>query len=92
MRLPHKLFYTSLLLWVTGMTSVQAQVVLDGSMGRSGSLPGPDFRITPDMGKEIGPNLFHSFTQFDIPNGDSATFVGPEPQLPVTTVVTPCRR
>ena len=75
MRLPHQLFFLSLLMGAA-VPSLQAQVVLDGSLGPRGSLPGPDFRITPDMGKEIGPNLFHSFSQFDIPTGDSATFVG----------------
>src|SRR4051812_1318970 len=61
----------------TGLTVSNAQVVLDGKFGSSGSLPGPNYSITPNLGTTRGNNLFHSFTQFDLKNGDVATFSGP---------------
>ncbi len=52
-------------------------VVLDGTLGPSGPLSGPNFNITPDLGKTVGNNLFQSFSQFNLVNGDVATFSGP---------------
>ncbi len=54
-----------------------AQITLDGSMGASGPLAGPDFNITSDLGKVSGSNLFHSFGEFNIQAGERATFSGP---------------
>jgi filamentous hemagglutinin family protein len=52
---------------------------LDGSVGTAGKveLPGPDYQIKPEYGKQSGANLFHSFQQFNIHSGESATFSGP---------------
>ncbi|WP_027360889.1 two-partner secretion domain-containing protein [Desulforegula conservatrix] len=58
-------------------TSSFAEVKLDGSMGVTGSLPGPDFRIEATVGQKMGPNLFHSFEKFNIATGETATFAGP---------------
>ena len=55
-----------------------ADIILDGSLGRSGPLPGPDFKIGADLGQQYGENLFHSFRQFDIAVGERATFSGPD--------------
>src|SRR6266513_353801 len=52
-------------------------VVLDGSFGTHGALPGPNFMITAPMGKQVGGNLFQSFSQFNLNNSQSATFTGP---------------
>lgn len=52
-------------------------VVLDGSFGTSGALPGPSFMIPANVGKQVGGNLFHSFSQFDLNSTQSATFAGP---------------
>src|SRR5262249_23506958 len=52
-------------------------VVLDGSFGTHGALPGPNFMITAPMGKQVGGNLFQSFSQFSLNNSQSATFTGP---------------
>ena len=52
-------------------------VVLDGSFGTRGSLPGPNFMITAPMGKQVGGNLFQSFSQFNLNSSQSATFTGP---------------
>ncbi len=54
-----------------------ADIVLDGSLGRSGALQGPNFVIEANMGQQYGGNLFHSFDQFDIQLNERATFSGP---------------
>ncbi len=53
-----------------------SEVILDGSMGTNGSLAGPDYQITEDLGQRAGGNLFHSFGQFNINSAESATFSG----------------
>ncbi len=68
------------LLWPllhTTPCSSQGHVVLDGTLGSSGPLSGPNFNITSGLGKTVGNNLFQSFSQFDLVNGDVATFSGP---------------
>jgi filamentous hemagglutinin family protein len=52
-------------------------VVLDGKFGTSGSLSGPNYDITSGMGRIVGNNLFHSFSQFNLSAGDVANFSGP---------------
>jgi filamentous hemagglutinin family protein len=54
-----------------------AQITLDGSLGPSGPLTGPDFVIDSGLGQIRGSNLFHSFGQFNVQTGQSATFTGP---------------
>lgn len=54
------------------------QVMLDGSFGTSGSLTGPSYDIPASVGKTVGNNLFHSFSQFDLSSTDIATFSGPD--------------
>ncbi len=55
-------------------------IKLDGSIGSAGKLdlPGPDYDIKAEMGKQTGTNLFHSFDQFNLHKGESATFSGPD--------------
>ncbi|HAI68331.1 MAG TPA: hypothetical protein DCM38_02715, partial [Gammaproteobacteria bacterium] len=36
---------------------VKAEVSLDGTLGRSGPLPGPDYQIGADLGQQHGGNL-----------------------------------
>ncbi|MCS7033176.1 MAG: filamentous hemagglutinin N-terminal domain-containing protein, partial [Phycisphaerae bacterium] len=56
----------------------QGQVVRDGSLGRGpAALSGPDITISPRHGQQVGANLFHSFSRFDVPAGQRATFTGP---------------
>ena len=52
-------------------------VTTDGSLGRAGALSGPTYQITSDLGRQVGGNLFHSFGQFSVNTGESATFSGP---------------
>ena len=54
-----------------------AEVTLDGSVGPSGALAGPDYAITAGLGRQVGGNLFHSFGDFNIRLGESAIFSGP---------------
>lgn len=58
-------------------TNIQAQVTLDGSLGPAGPLSGPDYVIPPDVGRQYGRNLFHSFGVFNVNSSESATFTGP---------------
>lgn len=55
-----------------------AQITMDGSLGPSGTLKGPDYRIGANLGQQRGGNLFHSFGDFNIHQGESATFTGPD--------------
>ncbi len=52
----------------------------DGTFSGIGKLdlPGPDYEIKAEFGKQAGANLFHSFRQFNIHSGESATFTGPD--------------
>ncbi len=56
----------------------QAQSIkLDGSLGSRTTLTGPAYTIPHDLGQTRGANLFHSFEQFNVLTGESATFTGP---------------
>jgi filamentous hemagglutinin family protein len=58
-----------------------AQVVRDGTIGPGASVQpvGPAYVITQSMGATAGSNLFHSFSQFGLAQGQSATFTGTGP-------------
>lgn len=59
-------------------TAVSAgSVKTDGSLGTASTLSGPSYAIGSSLGQIRGGNLFHSFSQFDLSAGDSATFSGP---------------
>lgn len=59
------------------MTFTRAEVVFDGTLGPAVSLEGPNFDIKADFGQQYGGNLFHSFKWFNLNQGDTATFSGP---------------
>ncbi|QTA91437.1 filamentous hemagglutinin N-terminal domain-containing protein [Desulfonema magnum] len=63
---------------------------LDGSLGTAGklNLPGPDYDIKAEYGRQAGTNLFHSFEQFNIHSKESATFTGPDSVQNIITRVT----
>jgi len=69
------------ILIVIGLLVINApghtEVVLDGTLGHSGALPGPDYLIGADLGRQLGSNLFHSFKDFNLSRFESATFSGP---------------
>jgi filamentous hemagglutinin family protein len=54
-----------------------AQIATDGTVGPASNLAGPNFAITPGLGRQVGRNLFHSFSTFSIKPGETATFSGP---------------
>ena len=60
---------------------LRAEVVTDGSLGAASSLPGPAFQIPAGLGKKVDANLFHSFSQLNLANGESATFSGPADEI-----------
>jgi len=53
-----------------------AQVVLDKSFSRGGPVNGTPKLITPQMGRQVGGNLFHSFRTFDLAADESVIFTG----------------
>ncbi|MDM8559318.1 filamentous hemagglutinin N-terminal domain-containing protein [Candidatus Parabeggiatoa sp. HSG14] len=53
-----------------------AEITLDGSFGTTSTLPGSDYMIGAELGSQAGNNLFHSFGEFNIEPGGSATFTG----------------
>lgn len=65
-------------------------ISLDGTVGTAGKLdlPGPDYEIRAEYGTQAGANLFHSFRQFSLHSGESATFTGPDSVKNIITRVT----
>jgi filamentous hemagglutinin family protein len=76
-RSPHALLLSGILLLSALLSTSQAQITLDGSLGPQGPLTGPNYRIGPELGQIRGSNLFHSFGQFNVRSGERATFTGP---------------
>jgi filamentous hemagglutinin family protein len=76
-RLRAVLLVSSSVLFSALLSLSQAQVTLDGSLGPQRSLTGPDYRIDAAVGQIRGRNLFHSFGQLNLSQGESATFTGP---------------
>ncbi|MDM8524140.1 CHAT domain-containing protein [Desulfococcaceae bacterium HSG8] len=72
-------FISTLLITLCCFSSpgLQAQIRTDGTTGPAKTLSGPDYRMGADLGKQVGGNLFHSFADFNIRTGESATFTGP---------------
>src|SRR5215813_10087746 len=67
-----------------GAGAARADVVLDGSMGNPGPVPfdGTTWQITDDLGRRSGPNLFHSFSLFNVGAGQTASFHLLDPSRP----------
>jgi len=86
----------AVLLFVWAVTPIHADephqrgIMLDGTIGISGKadLPGPNYEIRAEHGQQAGPNLFHSFQQFNIHSGESATFRGPDSVQRIVSRVT----
>jgi filamentous hemagglutinin family protein len=77
LRLSWKVVMAGLVLPFSAPT--KAEVTLDGSLGPTGPIPlvNQNFEIPDTVGQTVGPNLFHSFSLFNINTGESATFTGP---------------
>ena len=67
-----------LVIMFTLISHVHAEIVLDGSLGKEGELIGPHYQVGVELGQQRGENLFHSFKQFNLKEGESATFTGSE--------------
>ena len=69
--------------WISILTSlvlsspVQAEIILDGSLGPRAELTGPNYRIPAELGQQYESNLFHSFDKFNLTQGEQAVFTGP---------------
>ncbi len=63
---------------ILAVSPLQAQITTDGTLGPAGQFTGPHCRIEAELGKQVGGNLFHSFKDFNINTGESATFTGPD--------------
>ncbi len=64
--------------WPLALPTISlAQITVDGSLGPTSDLTGPDYVIPAEVGRTEGQNLFHSFETFHVPTGGSATFLGP---------------
>jgi filamentous hemagglutinin family protein len=84
------------LLLVAHPTPVRAEVVLQGS---NTPLPGPAIAVDGNVGQTRGPNLFHTFSIFNIlragpsasglvvPQQESVTFTSPTGGGPITNVI-----
>ena len=73
-----KLSGVTVCLFIALSQIVQAQIVTDGTLGKAATLSGPNFQISSEFGKLVGPNLFHSFSEFSLQKGEAAVFTGPE--------------
>ncbi|MDM8567948.1 hypothetical protein QUF50_00240 [Thiotrichales bacterium HSG1] len=58
-------YLITILILVTTL-SINAEIITDGTLSRNINLPGPNFKITPDLGQQHGGNLFHSFQDFNL--------------------------
>jgi filamentous hemagglutinin family protein len=49
-------------------------ITVDGRFSPARTLVGPNYSIGANLGRQVGSNLFHSFGQFGLATGESATF------------------
>jgi filamentous hemagglutinin family protein len=62
-------------------------ISFDGSMGPAATLSGPNFIIPASMGTQVGGNLFHSFGQFNLLNGETANFTATGSTAPIGNII-----
>jgi len=68
---------------------LSAEVITDGTLGGVAmNLPGPDYQVEAKLGQQFGGNLFHSFSDFNLNQGEKATFSGPNTVSNVISRVT----
>ena len=67
------LLVSKVLLFSVLCAASHAAITLDGSLGPSGPLTGPNFVISHDLGQVRGSDLLHSFGQFNVLTGERAT-------------------
>jgi len=59
-------------------SALEAEIITDGHLGQAITLEGPRYPIEAHLGQQYGNNLFHSFQEFNLNNGEQAIFSGPE--------------
>jgi len=69
-------FYKIMPILFIFISTVSADVILDGTLGKQIELSGPNFAIEAKLGQQHGSNLFHSFQDFNLNSLESATFSG----------------
>ncbi|EIJ43484.1 filamentous hemagglutinin family N-terminal domain [Beggiatoa alba B18LD] len=69
-------FPATFLLLLLFTTPSNAEIILDGSLGRTDTLTGTEMEVSADMGKQVGSNLFHSFSVFNLNKEESVRFTG----------------
>lgn len=57
---------------------LEAEIITDGHLGQAIALEGPRYPIEAHLGQQFGNNLFYSFQEFNLNNGEQAIFSGPE--------------
>jgi filamentous hemagglutinin family protein len=62
---------------VTLRMAVAQHITVDGRFSPAQTLVGPNYAIGANLGRQLGGNLFHSFGQFGLVKGESASFTGP---------------
>jgi filamentous hemagglutinin family protein len=63
---------------MAGGAQSQAQhITVDGRLSPAQTLPGPNYAIGANLGRQVRGNLFHSFGAFGLTPGETATFSGP---------------
>jgi len=84
------IIFITVIFIISGSLPAKAQITHDQSLGATGKLhlSGPDYEIRAKYGRQAGSNLFHSFEQFNIHSGESATFTGPDTVRNIVSRVT----
>lgn len=75
---PYQRWWMPVAIVAVATVSAVGQITLDGTVGPTPPLTGPNYSIPDTVGRTVGNNLFHSFGQFNLSQGEKATFTGPE--------------
>ncbi|MFI3121061.1 MAG: filamentous hemagglutinin N-terminal domain-containing protein, partial [Methylococcaceae bacterium] len=67
---------------------VSGGISTDGTMGAGQILNGANLTVPQSLGTTVGNNLFHSFTEFNIANGQTVRFTGSDALHNVVSRVT----
>src|SRR5260221_916793 len=59
-----------LVILLSASLAAQAGIKTDGTLRPTQTLAGPQFAVTPDLGRQVGGNLFHSFAEFNLAAGE----------------------
>jgi filamentous hemagglutinin family protein len=77
-QLMKKAWVISYLMVLLTQSTLYAEVILDGTLGFKNTLTGPNYLLDAKLGQQVGANLFHSFSEFNLTADESITFSGPE--------------